>query len=173
MTGVQTCALPICWFGIDRTDPRPSQLGARAFDIKELGYKYHMNNVAAALGLGNLEDFPARLKRRQEVAAAYCERLGDVPGLELLTRPADREHAHWLFTVRVERREDFARWLADRGIQTSVVDLGIDRNTVFAPYRRDLPAQRAFDASQISIPVHDGLSAEDVDRVVDAVRSGW
>lgn len=168
-----TRAVAARWFGIDRARARPNAEGARLWDIQELGYKYHMNNVAAALGLGNLEDFPERLARRRRVATAYRAELAGVPGLELLELPSDREHAYWLFTLRVENRDGFVKKLADRGIRSSVVDLGIDRNSLFEKYRCDLPGQREFDLTQISIPVHEGLSDEQVARVIQAIRSGW
>jgi perosamine synthetase len=161
------------WFGIDRAQSRPNELGARMWDIKTLGFKYHMNNVAAAIGVGNLADFPLHLARRREIAAIYRGAFAGVPGLQLLDLPSGLDHAYWLFTMRVQRRSAFVTKLSTLGIQASVVDLGIDRNSLFAPFRRALPGQRLFDEEQISIPVHEGLAPPDVDRVIDAVRSGW
>ena len=43
------------WFGIDRIGSEPSILGERIYNIDKAGYKYHMNNIAAAIGLGNIE----------------------------------------------------------------------------------------------------------------------
>lgn len=161
------------WFGIDRTMVQRSQLGERGIDISVVGYKYHMNNIAAALGLGNLLDFPQRLLRRQQLGSYYQDQLAGIPGLELLHWKADRTHAFWVFTVRVERRADFVRALAGRGIQTSVVDLRIDRNSVFAGYRSELPGQTDFDQRQVALPVHEGLSDGDVGRIIAAVKEGW
>jgi len=161
------------WFGIDRINSKPSILGEREFDISQVGYKYHMNNVAAAIGLGNLEDFPQRLTRRQQVGAYYREQLSDVPGLQLLRLDGDRTHAYWLFTVLVERREDFICKLAEQGIPVSVVHLRIDHNSVFGGLRDDLPGQAEFNERQLSIPVHEGLRAEDLERIVSIIRSGW
>jgi perosamine synthetase len=161
------------WFGIDRANSRPSILGEREYDIDAVGFKYHLNDLAASVGLGNIEDFPGRLARRRALAARYREALAGVPGLRLLRCPPDRESAWWLFTIRVERREDFIRALASRGVPASVVHLRIDRNSVFGGVRDDLPGQAAFDADQVSLPVHEGLSDEDVGTVVAAVRAGW
>jgi perosamine synthetase len=161
------------WFGIDRDAAKPSLLGEREFDVKEVGYKYHMNDIAAAIGLGNLEGFAARLARRRAVAARYRKELKDVAGITLLANAADRASSCWLFTLRVERREAFVRKLADEGIPASVVHRRIDRLTVFGGMRPDLPGQDLFDASQISLPAHSGLSDDDVDRVVRAIRAGW
>lgn len=161
------------WFGIDRANAQPSILGERVYDIDAVGFKYHMNDLAAAVGLGNLEDFPARLARRQAIGARYRAELARVPGLSLLKVDADRTHAYWLFTVRVERREDFIRKLAAAGIPASVVHLRIDHNSLFGGLRDDLPGQAEFDASQVALPVHEGLSDADVGRIIAAVRAGW
>jgi dTDP-4-amino-4,6-dideoxygalactose transaminase len=73
----------------------------------------------------------------------------------------------------VERREDFVRSLQARGIPTTVVDLSIDRNSVFGGLRKDLPGQDEFNARQIALPCHEGLSDADVERVIAAVQAGW
>ena len=160
-------------YGIDRDDKHRTRHGDLRSDISVLGYKYHMNNIAAAIGLGNIEDFPQRLARRREIARHYRERFARVPGLELLESQPDREHAYWLFTVLVERREQFTARLAEAGIQTSVVDLSIDRNTIFGGHRVELPGQELFNSRQISIPVHEGLDDDDVERIITCVARGW
>jgi perosamine synthetase len=161
------------WFGIDREASEPSELGERIYDVAATGFKYHMNDLAAAVGLGNLETFGERLARRRATAARYRSELDDVPGLQLLRMEEDREHAFWLFTILVERRAAFVRKLADAGVPTSVVHVGSDRNSVFGGKQTELTGQRQFDDRQIALPVHDGLGEDDVDRVVEAVRAGW
>ena len=161
------------WFGIDRANSPMSVLGEREYDLDTVGYKYHMNDLAAAVGLGNLQDFPQRLARRRLVAARYLDALSGVHGLELPPCPSDRESAWWLFQLRVDRREDFIRALASRWVPASVVHQRIDRNRVFGGVRSDLFGQAEFDMRQVSIPVHEGLSDADVAQVVDAVRAGW
>jgi len=161
------------WFGIDREKSKPSILGERVYDIDEVGYKYHMNNLAAAVGLGNLEDFEYRLSGRQILGTHYREELCNVPGLQLLKPDYDRTHAYWIFTMLVERREDFIRKLAEHNIPASVVHLGIDRNSVFGGLRDDLPNQRLWDKKQVSIPVHEGLDKRDIQHIVDTIGRGW
>jgi perosamine synthetase len=161
------------WFGIDREGTKPSILGEREYDLDVVGYKYHMNDLAAAVGLGNLEDFPSRLARRQQIGAYYREQLDGVPGVQLLRLDSDRTHAYWLFTLLVERRLDFIRKLKAEGIPASVIHLRIDRNSVFGGVRDDLPNQAWFNERQVSIPVHDGLSDEEVEHIVRTIRAGW
>jgi perosamine synthetase len=161
------------WFGIDRGHAGPFELGEREGEIVSAGFKYHMNDLAAAIGLGNLAGFRERLVRRQEIAAVYRQRLEGVPGLTLLRSEPGHHSAHWLFTVLVERRTAFVQALEDRGIPTSVVHRRIDRHPVFAGLRGDLAGQHTFDERQISIPLHSSLSDREVDQIVEAVRAGW
>jgi perosamine synthetase len=161
------------WFGIDRENAEPSLLGERVFDIDQVGYKYHMNDLAAAVGLGNLEEFPGRLARRREIAARYRQQLADLPGLELLRCDGDREHAWWLFSVLADRREDFIRTMKDRGVPVSVVHQRIDRFRIFGGCRRDLPGQADFDARHVALPIHPLLTDEQCDAVISAVQGGW
>jgi len=169
----QNAAVTRRWFGIDRVNSKPSLLGERIYDIEAVGYKYHMNDLAAAVGLGNLSDFPKRLARRQQIGSFYRQHLSGIPGLHLLRLDDDRTHAYWLFTVLVERREDFIRKLADNHIPSSVVHLRIDRNSVFGGPRRDLLGQAEFDERQVAIPMHEGLTDQDADRIVACIRGGW
>lgn len=161
------------WFGIDRKQTIPSPLGERVYDLNEVGFKYHMNDVSAAIGLGNLSDFPARLHRRREINALYRQGLKGISGLELLREEGDRKSACWLFTVLVERREQFISRLKEAGIPTSCVHLRIDRNSIFGGLREDLIGQEEFNQRQVSVPLHEGLSDLDVQRVISTIRGGW
>jgi perosamine synthetase len=161
------------WFGMDRSGVHQSPIGAREADIAEQGFKYHMNDIAAALGLANLEGFESRLLHRRVLAAHYRSGLSGVPGATLLREPADREPAYWFFSLLVERRGDFIRKLAEADVPASVVDLGIDANSVFGARRDELAGQRRFDASHVALPVHEGISAEDAGRILEVIRSGW
>ncbi|MBD3400939.1 MAG: aminotransferase class I/II-fold pyridoxal phosphate-dependent enzyme [Candidatus Coatesbacteria bacterium] len=78
--------------------------GRPGYDITALGYKYNLTDIAAALGLVQLDKLAENRRRRLELAAAYDEELADLPGIETPARPAadsDDEHAWHLYTVRV------------------------------------------------------------------------
>jgi len=161
------------WFGINRAESPMSFLGEREYDVSDIGYKYHMNDYAAALGLANLEDLDFILARRREIAARYRSALKNVVGVQLLKDCNDRKSASWLFNFHVEKRESFIRALKDRGIPASVVHLGIHKYSVFNQQNKHLPNQSRFDQSQISIPVHQKLGDDDVQMIIEAIQKGW
>lgn len=161
------------WFGIDRSNVTKSDIGGREWNVQEVGYKYHMNNFSAALGLANLEDLKTILQRRRYIASVYRKELENVNGLKFLDYKNDRESAFWLFTLLVENRQGFVKKLKSYSIPTSVVDLRIDRNLVFGGMNMDLPNQDEFERKQISIPVHQKLTDEDIELILKIIHEGW
>lgn len=161
------------WFGIDRKNSRSSLLGEREYNISDVGYKYHLNDLSAAVGLGNLQDFPKNLKKRKQIAQFYRQELKNIPGLTLLDHQSDRESAEWLFTVLVENRNDFITKLKSHQIPASVVHLRIDHNSVFGGISSNLINQEKFNQNQVAIPVHEGLLKSDVINIVDKIKQGW
>ncbi|MCC6133299.1 MAG: DegT/DnrJ/EryC1/StrS family aminotransferase [Acidobacteria bacterium] len=161
------------WFGIDRERDLPSHLGERAYRLEKLGFKYHMNDLAAAVGLGNLARFSETLERRKDITARYRKELAGIPGLTLLEEKQDRKSANWLFTIRVEKRDAFIDAMASRKVPTSVVHQRIDRNPIFGGPFAELAGQSEFDQTQISIPLHAQLSERQVSTVIRSIRAGW
>jgi perosamine synthetase len=161
------------WFGIDRERDKQSILGEREYDLEGIGFKYHLNDLAAAVGLGNLPDVPDILARHRNIARIYCQELSDVPGLRLLEYRTDRESSWWFFGVLVEQRKDFIRALKSRGIPSTVVHQRIDRNRVFGGEREELVGQRFFNERQVALPIHCNLLDDELECVLASIKKGW
>ena len=161
------------WFSIDRENSTPSFLGERQYDASSLGFKYHLNDLSAAIGLGNLEVFPQVLAKLRRINARYRKEFAGISGITLLEARADRESACWLFTLLAERRDDFLRALQSRGVPASVFHQRIDRNSIFGGIRQDLQNMQQFNDAQASIPLHAGLTDSEVESVISAVKQGW
>ena len=161
------------WFDIDRENSMTSILGEREYDIVNVGFKYHMNDIAASIGLGNLENIDKKLNYIKKIAKIYSKELSNINGLKLLNYKNDRESSYWLFPLLVENRIDFIKKLKEVDIPTSVVHLGIDKNTIFGGKNYSLVNQRFFDDNQIHIPIHDKLSEDDVEFIINTIKMGW
>ena len=159
------------WYGIDRstnTDLRVHQ------DILEWGYKFHMNDISAAIGLANLAAAADTLKRHRENAEYYRKALRDVPGVRLLEEAPDRKSAHWLFTLRASRRGGLQRKLQERGISSSVVHKRNDHYSCTQAFRaEELPGTTVMDHEMLCIPVGWWVDAADRERIADVIREGW
>jgi perosamine synthetase len=179
--GLLTCQNPehaklirrLAWFDIDREDSKVGILGEREYDATNIGYKYHMNDIAASIGLGNLEALDNKLKRIKDIANIYNNELKNVGGIRLMNYKSDRESSYWLYPIFVENRIDFINKLKRNNIPTSVVHLGIDKNTIFGGKDYSLVNQRYFDDNQIHLPINDSLTDDDINNIIKTIKQGW
>lgn len=158
--------------------------GSWYYEIEEAGYKYNMTDIAAALGIVQLDRADELLMARTELAAAYGALLGGTPLDELIELPADApdgSHAWHLYIVRLA----LDRLTIDRGqVIDGLRDLGIGTSVHFIPlhlhpyYRRrwgytaqDMPVATSEYERALSLPIWPGMSPADVERVVDCLST--
>jgi dTDP-4-amino-4,6-dideoxygalactose transaminase len=136
---------------------------------ERVGHNFRMTNLAAAIGLAQLERLPEYIAARRVHARVLSKRLGDAD-LTLPSEPTDRRHAYHQFTVRCRNREVLAQKLSDFGIDTGVYyPTPIHKQPAYDDIQRSLPqAERAAD-EVLSLPVHPGLSASDLRTIATAV----
>jgi dTDP-4-amino-4,6-dideoxygalactose transaminase len=162
------------WFGLDRSLPRDERLAAGQ---SEVGFKWHMNNIAAVIGRQNLRSVVASaLQHCSDNAGAYIWHLAKTDWDVLYPPAAEIESGWWLFTVRVPggRRDHFQKYLARRGIETSEVHRRNDVVPAFAAVAGetkpgDLPGLDAFAGQQVSVPVGWWLTQAQRDVVANAM----
>ncbi len=158
------------WFGLDRDnklDFRSSQ------DIAEWGFKFHMNDVAASIGLANYPHIRGLVNRHKENARVYYEELKDVPGVTLLERQSGFDSSYWLFTIRVANRPAFVRLMDSAGIQVNQVHTRNDHYSSLAEFKAPLPQMDIIADDMICIPVGWWLSENDRRHVIDTIEKGW
>ena len=130
-----------------------------------------MNDIAAAIGLGQLPHLEADNRRRREIAALYRAGLSGTPGIELLREHDDRVSSGYLFCALADDRERLVESLAASGI-----DVGVHYrpNYLYPMFSGGpLPGVESFWRRAVSLPVHLALTDDDVARVIDSIRAGW
>lgn len=156
------------WFGIDRDTPR-TDLRCEE-DIIEHGYKHHMSDVSAVIGLEQLKYIDGVLSRGRANAVFYKERLGSLKGVQLLRYEEDRLSSYWLFTIRVRDRDGFQAFMAKREVMVSRVHVRNDKYTAYKAFLRNLPGVDEFDREQVSIPVGWWVTDQDRELIAKAVE---
>jgi perosamine synthetase len=146
----------------------------RRYWFPTLGFNYRMTNLAAAIGVAQLEAAEWHLKRRHEAAAQYRRRLEGLPGIRMQVEQPKARSAHWMTTVLIEgasaaRRDAIMAALAQEGIETRPAFHPMHR----LPMYRDQGEARAFPAADavadagISLPTFAALTEEDVEYVCE------
>ena len=161
----------IRWFGIDRSN---KQKGNWENDIWEVGYKYQMTDIGAAMGLAGLHEFDQTLAHRQKLFQAYKRGLAGIEGITLMgANTTDRTHAAWLCTALVDKRIDFMNKLRSRKIESGQVHYRNDRYTVLGGRRDDLPFMDSIEENYIVLPLHLHMNEKDVEYICQVIKSGW
>jgi perosamine synthetase len=158
------------WFGIDRTtnvNPRSS------YPIQEWGYKYHMSDVCATIGMSNLNVVDISLLKSRDNARDYKEELINIPGLTLLPEKKDRLSSYWMFAVLVENRSNFIKMMTQKGIEVSIVQARNDKFPYTKQFQKELPMMDKLDPHIIYIPCGFWVTEKDRKYIVKTIQAGW
>mmetsp|Transcript_5430 Transcript_5430/g.12503 ORF Transcript_5430/g.12503 Transcript_5430/m.12503 type:complete len:771 (-) Transcript_5430:415-2727(-) len=161
------------WFGIDR-DRRSAGGDFRMEpDVPEFGFKFHMNDVNATIGLANLRHSQSIVERCRENAAYYNEALAGARGVRLLQPPAAGTlSSYWLYTMRVvaEARPAFISFMRERGITVSAVHQRNDVHSCVAQFKVFLPNLNQLADEIVCVPVGWWVGAAERAYIVSAVK---
>lgn len=156
------------WYGIDREGSRKDFRCEE--DIVEHGYKFHMNDIAAGIGLGQLSEISNTLEAHRANARFYREGLSDITGVGLMREASDRVSSHWLFTLRHKKRDELVSLLNKNGVMASQVHARNDFHTAFKNFACALPGVDEFSKEQLNIPVGWWLSASERELILTKVK---
>lgn len=153
------------WYGLDRrssTDFRCSQ------DITEIGFKIHMNDIAASIGLANIPHAEWIVEQHRANAAFYARAFQGAPGIT--APPPDPAASWWLYTLLASDRAGLARHLSSVGVASSPVHRRNDEHSAFRAWRGNpLPGVDSFSEHELAIPVGWWVSEDDRAYVIDSV----
>jgi dTDP-4-amino-4,6-dideoxygalactose transaminase len=159
---------------------RFSDDGYQHYDVEEIGFKYNMMDLQAAIGLHQIKRVDAYWQRRQVIWRRYMEELQDLPVQLPAAWPEDERHALHLFTLLIDEstaglsRDDMLVALHRQNIGTGVhyraiPDLQVYRQN-FGWRSEDYPQAKAIGDKTLSLPLSAKLSDRDVGDVIAAVR---
>jgi dTDP-4-amino-4,6-dideoxygalactose transaminase len=156
------------WFGLDRKYPHSKWTQ----DIPESGYKFHMNNLNAAIGLEQMKHIHSIVDRHKKNSSFYDENINNKKIVKM-RKDSNSESACWIYTLRVKDRYDFQRYLLNKGIQSDPVHVRNDKYSVFkrfSPPEGSLPGVDEFCSEHICIPVGWWLSKKELQYITEVIN---
>jgi len=155
------------WYGIDRE--KRSQENRIEIDIKEWGYKLHMNDINSTIGIENLKFIDGLLKKHRENASYYKKRMNNLTHVKLLKENPNFLSSYWLFTIKVKNRPKFLRYMREKNIMVSMVHRRNDTHPVVSKFKRKLSGVDEFTDQMVCIPVGWWLSKGDRKYIIDSI----
>ena len=159
------------WYGIDRNkrnyDAKDFRLES---DVREWGYKYHMNDINATIGLANMNHINDTTAAHTRNARCIASGIGHLQNVSLLKEPSNCTSVYWIYTLKVRNACEFIDFMKDRGITASQVHKRNDVHSCLAEFRRPLPQLDALENHYVCIPCGWWLNDSDVEQIIKAIK---
>jgi perosamine synthetase len=151
-----------------------SRAQPKQFWPDEVGYKYKMSNIQAALGCAQLERIDELILRKREIFYYYRDRLQDIPGVQMNPEKSNIVNGAWMPTVVFDKAMSVTR----ETLRAAFDVANIDARVFFYPLSGlpmfdDMPGNRRardIPTRAINLPSYHDMTTEDQDRVVTVIR---
>jgi dTDP-4-amino-4,6-dideoxygalactose transaminase len=160
------------WYGIDRNkrNYKGKDLRLEA-DVVDWGYKFHMNDVNATIGLGNLPHIPGLIQKARDTAMFYDTNIKN--DKITIVHPYDTDHnsAYWLYTVFVNDKAGFIEYMKEKNVMVSQVHQRNDIHTCFKNFRTVLHNLDYVEQHIVCIPVGWWVTDSQRQDIVNAINA--
>jgi len=157
------------WYGIDRNENR-KDFRCEA-DVSEIGFKFHMNDVNASIGLANFKPVVDNLLPvHVSNGNFYNDKLKNIDGVEVMDYSSQSDIPYWIYTIKVKNREEFMKFMEMKNIATSRVHERNDIHSAVQKYVEKLPNLDILIDEMVCIPVGWWVSKENRDYIVESIK---
>lgn len=160
------------WFGLDRNfKAPPGEPPASRWeqDITEVGYKFHMNNVNAAIGIEQLKSIDEIIDRHVANGKFYDKYISN-PKVTIPTRDKNGDSSYWIYSVLVDDKRKFKDYMEKNGIACDVAHVRNDEYSVFKHLQVASPGLDEFSSKMMNIPVGWWLTTKDREYIVGMIN---
>jgi len=140
------------------------------YDIEELGFKYHMNDINAALGLVQLKKLDKLNKKRRSLVEKYNKELGNLSWLELPKELPYTKSACHNYVIKTNYRDELNDYLAQKNISTGVHYIPNNHYKMYKKFGQPTPVAEKVWTQLLTLPLYPDLSAKQQDEVISAIK---
>jgi len=162
------------WFGYDRDNSKDSQGNWKKpqedVDILEndVGYKFNMNNVSAAIGLGEIKNINKTISKHIKNAQLYNRLFKNHYKITPIKQNSNARSVYWVYTLILDKslnRDIIIEELKKFGISSGQIHIPNDIYSCFKKYKTKLPGVRKFSKSQLNLPCGWWLNSKDINFI--------
>ena len=159
------------WVGINRSTFERTEDGYDwHYEVAELGFKAHMNDFAAAIGLVQLKRLDVMNQKRAEIVAAYNNAFKDIPWLEIPEQKDYVKSSNHIYAIRTEHRDDLVEHLKRNNISAGVHYMPMHLHPIFKDYQADVPVSERVWKKLITLPVFPDLTKEQLNLIIETIK---
>jgi len=167
----------LIWLGIDKNTVERSNLDSKKqsynwdYEVIDIGYKYHMTDIMATIGLVQFEYLESDNQRRKLIAERYRNEITN-PKCKKPDYKEDRESSYHFYPLFFENRDDVYKKLTNNLIYPGMHYKKNDRYIIFRNFEKDkLNGADLFERSELTLPIHLHLTDEDITKIISIVNN--
>ena len=141
------------------------------YEVTTQGYRYHMSNINAAIGLAQMKKFDGFVEKRKKIVEKYNNTFSNVKGLQILEMNLN-ETAPFTYIVRIleGRRDEAMEFLKTKGVGTGVHYIANHIQPFFSKYAVPLPVTDRVWKEILTLPLYSDMKDSDIDLVIQSVK---
>ena len=160
--------------GVDKdTTLRYQNKRAWDYDVVSEGFRYHLTNVMASVGVSQIKRVEEFIAGRRAVCERYSEAFSRIGGVRVLRRDY-ADVSPFIYSLRVlgGRREALIEHLSARGVDVGIHFVPVHKHTYFAGARRSpMPVTERVVEEVVTLPLHSLMPERSIERVIEGVVS--
>lgn len=157
------------WYGISREQRSKGDFRLEE-DVKEWGYKFHMNDINASIGISNLPFMKENLEKIRNNASYLRENLSDIDGVTLMKENNYSVSSYWIFTIKILNKQGFIEFMKKNGVVVSQVHNRNDIHSCLAESKCSLANLDKLETEMISIPCGWWITKENMDYMIQLIK---
>jgi len=140
------------------------------YEITISGYRYHMNNINAAIGLVQLKKFNEFMRKKRMICQRYDQSLREIPALGIFVKNYE-EIAPFNYVIKVSKNRDkLMSFLRKKGIETGIHYIPNHLQPFLRKYHRALPVTEKIYKQILTLPLYSEMSENDAGMVIVALK---
>lgn len=142
------------------------------YEVVDLGYKYHMNDIQAAIGIVQLKKLDEMNEKRRKLVKKYNDEFSKINWIEYPIEKKYVKSALWNYVIKVENRDKFIEYLTKKEISTGVHYMPVHLHPYYKnKFKADVPVTEKIWKKLVTLPLFPDLSDKEQKKVINAVKN--
>lgn len=140
------------------------------YEVTTQGYRYHMSNINAAIGIAQFKKFESFVQKKKDIVQKYNNAFININGVKILSWNL-KETAPFTYIIRIINgdREDLIAFLKEKGVGTGIHYIPNHLQPFFKPFVTSLPVTEQIGEEILTLPLYYDMTDEQVSTVIEAV----
>ena len=140
------------------------------YQIKELGFKYNMNDLMAAIGLAQLKKLNTFNSKRNLILKKYFKGIKDCKNIKPYLNKQIKDVAYWMFAIRSNKRDKLISFLKEKGIATSVYWIPVPLHPLYYKYKSKIPVARKIWKELVTLPMYSDIKLNEINFIIKSIK---